>query len=121
MSEEEDLEGYLTFFFEAVRSAAKDATARANGLVALRERYYHEARLDRSRVTALVPLLFTTPYVSTKRVQRLLEVTPQGARNLLLRAETYGWVESIGQFGQGGMHLWLSKQVLDVIEQPIAY
>ena len=56
MRERGDVTGYLLFFLRAVAHQSEDAVARASSLVALRERHYAQSRLDRSRVSGLVPL-----------------------------------------------------------------
>ena len=116
-----DVTGYLLFFLRAVAHQSEDAVARASSLVALRERHYAQSRLDRSRVSGLVPLIFTTPFLSVRRVERALGVTTQGARNLLVRAESYGWLEPMGTVGRGGAAVWVAHDVLSVIEGPAVY
>lgn len=116
-----EIQEYLQFFFVAVRRQSEDAVDRAGRLVQLRESYYSASRLDRSRVAALIPLIFSTPYVTVRRVQRALGVTSQGARNLLARAEAYGWIRSLGGIGRGGMITWMADDVYTVLESPLAY
>lgn len=43
------------------------------------------------------------------------------ARNLLVRAEGYGWLEPLGSIGRGGAAVWVARDVLSVIESPTAY
>jgi len=119
--EDGDIEGWMDFFLRAVTASAKDAERRASGLVALRERYYKDCRVDRSRVSALIPLIFSNPFLTVKRVQGSIEVTMQGARNLLDRAVEYGWVSQIGTTGRGGAMYWEAREVFSVIEQPASY
>ena len=56
-----------------------------------------------------------------RRVERALGVTTQGARNLLVRAEGYGWLQPLGTVGRGGAAVWVAHDVLSVIEGPAAY
>lgn len=116
-----DLDAYLTFFLRATTAAAKDAGERAGRLVALREEYFSQVRRDRSLITGLIPLVFETPFITTKRIQVSLGVTTAGARNLLLRAEQYGWLRSVGNVGRGGMSVYLCEQVLEIVEAPSSY
>ena len=116
-----DVEGYLLFFLRAVQRQSEDAVWRAGRLVELRERHYEQCRLDRSRVAALVPLIFTTPFLSVRRVQRALQVTAPGARKLLTRAEEHGWLRPMGTTGRDGALVWTAQEVLDVIEAPSTY
>ena len=116
-----DMESYLMFFLRAVRHQSEDAVSRAGRLVELRERHQQQCRPDRSRVTSLIPLIFTTPFLSVPRTQRALEVSAPGARKLLLRAQELGWLEPMGTRGRGGAMVWVARDVLDVIEAPSTY
>ena len=116
-----DVEGWINFFLRAVSAAAKDAEQRAGRLIQLREKYYSDCRLDQSRVSALIPLIFSNPFLTAKRVQDAVGVTDQGARNLLNRATDYGWIARHGTVGRGGALYWAARDVLRVVESPIAY
>ena len=116
-----DMDGWLNFFLRAVCAAAKDAESRAGRLVQLRERYYAGSRLDQSRVSGLIPLIFSNPFLTAKRVQVAVGGTDQGARNLLNRATDYGWIGRRGTIGRGGALYWVAQDVLRVVESPILY
>lgn len=116
-----DIQGWLQFFFTAIKAQSDDAVERAGRLVALRERFYRESEADRSRVSALIPLIFYNPFITVLRVQRSVGVTQQGARNLLDRAASYGWVEYMGAIGSSGRHYYGAKEILDIIEAPTLY
>lgn len=116
-----DINGYLRFFLSAVTEQSSDAISRAGRLVKLRENYYRQAEADRSRVTALIPLIFRSPFISTRTVEKSLEITNPGARKLLARAESYGWLRNFGAFGRGGMHVWIASEIYDVVESPVIY
>lgn len=113
-----DIDGYLLFFLRAVQRQSEDSVWRAAQLVDLREKHTEQCRLDRSRVAALIPLIFATPFLSVRRVQRALEMTAPGARKLLVRAEEYGWLQPLGVTGRDGALAWVAQEVLDVIEAP---
>jgi len=55
---------WLQFFLVSVRRQFEDAVSRAGQLVQRREKYYEDCRLDRSRVSALVPLIFANPFLT---------------------------------------------------------
>jgi len=115
------LEPYLRFFLGAVRRQANDAVHRAGTLVELRERYLRQVRLERSRIGALIPIMFSSPYFSTRLVESSLGITSQGARNLLSKAQALGWVNQAGSRGRGGLALWSAGEVFRAIEQPYVY
>ncbi|WP_327390358.1 Fic family protein [Streptomyces microflavus] len=120
--EEGEIQQWLQFFLVAVRRQSEDAVSRASGLVKLRERYYRDSQMDRSRVAALIPMMFSNPFLHVRRVQRELDVTAQGARNLLERAsEKYSWLAQAGTVGRGGMTLWVAEEIFSIIDRPTAY
>lgn len=119
--EEGDVDAWLQFFFRAVKSQADDAVARASSLVELRERFQTQCRLDRSRVSALVPLLFTNPFITVDRARRAVGGTGQGARNLIDKAVDYGWLRQLGSMGKGGKFYWVADEVFRVIDAPVEY
>lgn len=116
-----EVQEWLRFFLTAVRLQTEDAVERAGHLVELRERYLAESHGSRSRVAALIDLMFENPYFTVFKVQRALDVTNQGARNLLLDAERRGWVTRAGVAGRGGRMYWVAKEVFDAIEAPPTY
>lgn len=119
--EKGEINEWLLFFLRAVQVAAEDAVGRASQLVELREQYLHEASAERSRVAAVIPLIFRNPLVSANAVQRATDLTLQGARNLLSRAEELGWITKFGAVGQGRRTLWVARKVLEVLQEPQTY
>ncbi|HEY5852660.1 MAG TPA: Fic/DOC family N-terminal domain-containing protein [Aldersonia sp.] len=124
--ERAEVQDYLQFFLVAVRRQSEDAVSRASKLVELRERYFRQVELDRSRVGALIPMIFRTPFIHARRVELTITqagnaITAQGARNLLARAEELGWVSKFGHYGRGGRTMYLARDVFDIIEAPNSY
>lgn len=116
-----EIQDWLQFFLRAVREQALDSVRRASELVELRERYLTGSQHDRSRVSAVVPLIFKNPFVSSQDVQKSVGVSHQGARDLLAKAEAYGWVEKYTNIGRGGRTLWVAADVFRIIEGPLSY
>lgn len=119
--EEGDIQSYLQFFFTAVSRSAEDGVERAGRLVELRERYINETKNARSRIGALIGLLFTNPYLTITRVERALNVTHQGARNLVQDAERRGWIQDAGFRGPAGRRYWLASEIFQIVYAPFAY
>ena len=119
--EKAEIQEYLQFFLAAVSHQASDAVQRASRLVETRERYHAEVYLERSRIAGIIPLIFANPFLSVRRVERSLGVTGQGARNLLRRGQTLGWLRPHASVGRGGATLWLAEEVFTIIETPIDY
>lgn len=116
-----DIDGWLLFFLEAVKSQATDAVARSRALVAIRESYLADAIQTRSSLPALVELITRTPVVTVKSVQTATGLTNPAARTLIRNAESRGWLQSIGTRGRGGREFWVAPRVLDVMEAPMSY
>lgn len=119
--EKEEVQEYLRFFLTAVRQQAIDAETRVGRLVALREQYQDRVRLDRSLVGAVIPMIFSIPFLTTNRVSKELGITMPGARNLMIRARDYGWIEEGVTVGRGGLVVWHAPEVLRIIEAPLEY
>ena len=65
--------------------------------------------------------MFQNPFLTARRVEIAAGVTAQGARNLLERAEKYGWLEYAGISGRGGRQYYSATEVLRAIEAPTVY
>lgn len=116
-----EIQEWLQFFLTALRRSAEDAVDRSERIVAVRERYLAEAATSRANLAGLVGLLFANPFVTVKRAEKALEVTNQGARNLIQDAERRGWLQPAGRSGRGGRHYWVAHELLKIIEAPIVY
>lgn len=116
-----EIQEWLQFFLRAVREQALDSVQRAGQVVELRETYLTQSQKDRSRVAAIVPLIFRNPFISTRDVQQATGVSHQGARDLLSKAEEYGWIERYATVGRGGRNLWIAHEIYHVIEGPLSY
>jgi Fic family protein len=119
--EKGDIQSYLQFFLTAVTRSAEDAVERAGRLVELRERYINETRDARSRIGRVADLIFSNPFVTVQRVQDALNLTHQGARNLIQDAEKRGWLTEFGSRGRGGRRYWLAQEVFAIVDAPLSY
>lgn len=116
-----EIQEWLQFFLGAVRAQANDAVTRASGLIQLRERYMTEAASARSRVGALVRLMFENPFLTVSRVELALDVTNQGARNLLRDAEARSWLMKLPSRGRGSRTYWIALEMWRISEDEPAY
>ena len=119
--EQGDIEGWLVYFLHAVKAQAEDAVSRSRRLVEMRERYHNEAVKERSSLPRLVDVIVRNPFVTVASVERELELTNQGARNLIKNAEARGWLRSLGTHGQGGRARWYSPAIYEILEEPMSY
>ena len=115
-----ELQEWIQFFLTAVAAQAEDAVARAEQLVDLRERYRLDLAETRSRATEVVDLVMKNPIISSYTIQRRMEVTNQGARNLILQLQRRGLIEPLGRFGRGGRQFSVAPEVFAVLNQPRA-
>ncbi|MGI9084882.1 MAG: Fic family protein [Aeromicrobium sp.] len=111
-----EIQEWLQFFLTAVEVQANDGVDRAVRLMNLRERYRTELSGTRSRATDLVDMLFQNPVVSSKQVQEGLEVTNQGALNLLRGLEERGWLRSVDVQGRGSRRFWIAPEIVGLID-----
>ncbi|WP_314457213.1 Fic/DOC family N-terminal domain-containing protein [uncultured Microbacterium sp.] len=119
--ESADIEGWFVFFLDAVRAQADDAVTRSRRLISIRESYHADAIKERSSLPRLVDIIVRNPFVTVKSVQDGLDLTNQGARNLIKNAETRGWLRSLGTHGRGGRERWYAPAIFEVIEMPMRY
>ena len=116
-----DMDGWLLFFLGAVRAQADDAATRAQRLIAIREEYRAEAIKQRSSLARLAEVIVRNPVVTVRSVQADLELTNQGARNVIRTAVARDWLRSLGPHGRGGREHWFAPRVLAVMEAPMTY
>lgn len=116
--EQGEMQEWLRFFFAAVSVQAEDATARAETLVDLREKYRAELAGSRSRAPEVVDLFFANPFLTARRVQTALGISNQGAHSLLRQLEQRGWLQRMGTIGRGGRNYWNAHEIFDVVSDP---
>lgn len=121
--EKGDMENWLKFFCRAVSEQADDAVIRARRLVDLIESYRAQAANVRSNLPRLIDIISVNPFVTVRSVADALDVSEQGARNILRTAASsdFGWIESIGTFGRGGREHWVAMEFLSIMEGRMAY
>jgi Fic family protein len=115
-----ELQEWIQFFLTAVAAQAEDAVERAEQLVDLRERYRLDLAGTRSRAAEVVDLIMENPIISSHTIQRRMQVTNQGAHNLIMQLERRGWIERLGRFGRGGRQFWLAPEVFNALNRPRA-
>lgn len=111
MREAGDIDGWLCFFLRAIAVQANDAVARAEALSDLREDFRLRLQGSRSRAHEVIDMLFENPYVTTARVATALDMTYQGATNLLRQLEDVG-VLTPARRVSGRSNRWVANGVL---------
>jgi Fic family protein len=110
-----EMQEWLQFFLTAVSRQADDAVRRAEALVDLRERYRSELAGARNRSVEVIDLLFKNPLITTRSVEKILEITNQGARNLIRVFEGKEWLVQLDELGPAGRFTWYAPEVLDIM------
>lgn len=94
-----DWEGWIKFFLQGVHSVGQAASRTARDIIALREqdRKLIQSELGRSsgKASALLDKLYTNPFVSSKLVAVMINVTPTTANNLVRKFVELGILHQI--------------------------
>jgi len=110
-----DFGSWLAFFLRAVCDQSEDATARAERLTDLRERYRQAVQAStRSTANALVDVAFRHPVLNTRLVQSKLEVSLPSALRALRQLEQLGMLDE-APAGPRGQLRWRATEVLSVL------
>ncbi len=112
-----EMEEWIQFFLTAVTAQAQDAVGRAEELYDLRETYRSMLAGSRSRAIEVVDLLMENPFITARGVASRLQMTNQGALNLIRTLEGHGWLQAIGTMGRGGRAYWVAPTVFDIINR----
>ena len=112
-----EMEEWIQFFLTAVTAQAEDAVGRAEELYDLRENYRSMLAGSRSRAIEVVDLLMENPFITARSVASRLQMTNQGALNLIRTLEGHGWLRSIGTMGRGGRAYWVAPAVFEIINR----
>lgn len=110
-----DFGSWLEFFLRAVCDQSEDATARAERLTDLRERYRQAVQAStRGIANALVDVAFRHPVLNTRLVLSRLEVSLPSALRALRQLEQLGMLDE-APAGPRGQLRWRATEVLSVL------
>jgi len=115
VSRDGDWDGWLEFFLHGVRVQAREAARLCREIVGLRERLRQDVQAySRSaNMQVLVDHLFENPIITVPRAARVLEVTPQTARNLV---NTLVEMEVVSEItSEGRTRLYSASPLLELI------
>lgn len=112
-----EMQQWLQFFLTAISTQANDGVWRAQRLLNLREKYRSELSGSRSRAIEVVEMLFAYPIITTTLIRDKLDITSQGALNLIRGLEARGWLVELNPSGRGSTARWLATEVYDAIAQ----
>jgi Fic family protein len=109
--EQGEIQEWLQFFLTAIEAQATDGVHRARRLLQLREKYRFDLAAARNRSGAVVDLMFENPVITSASVRDRLEVSTQGALNLIRKLEDRGWLTQIGSSGRGAATIWMAEEI----------
>jgi len=108
---------WLELFLTAVETEARDAVARAQRVVEVREQYLTAAAtMATANGLALVDLICENPLVTTRRVEERLGVSRPTALRLLSRLAERG-VLSEGDGGPRGQRRYVARELLAAVSE----
>jgi Fic family protein len=112
--ERAEIDEWLQFFLGAVTTQANDAVWRAEELIDRREDYRRRLHGSRSRAHELVDQLFENPFITTAMARKQLDITAQGATNLLRQLEQLGIVEPAPRVAGRSLR-WVARDVYETL------
>ena len=112
-----DWSGWLLFFLTGVAETARDAIARANDLMALRDKYRLRLK-DKPRAVVLLDELFLNPYITVARAAELLKVSNPTARQAVLHLQKADMLKEVS--GRKWGQLYLAAPIMKIIEKTAA-
>jgi len=109
---------WIDFFLVGVSEQARDASARAVKLQDLRTRLHEKFHAARSPalLLKLIDELFTSPYITFGRAQRVLGITPRGAGLNVLKLEDAGVLRRVPKTSRP--ILFVAPKILELISAP---
>jgi Fic family protein len=105
---------WIRYFLAGVEATAKDASARAQRLLDLRETLFR----DTKGAPALVDQLLTNPYITIATVTKVLDVTTPTATRLVRELESKGVLRETT--GRSWGRIYVAPGVLTALEQRAA-
>jgi len=116
-TEMEQLDQWLIFFLTGVTTQANDAVGRSERLIDLRADYLARLQGSRSRAREVVDLLLMNPIATTRSVSNRLEITLQGATNLLKQLAAQGIIQPLPRVS-GRSNRWIARDLHDALVSP---
>jgi Fic family protein len=113
------IQQWCQFFLAAVEAQANDGASRARMIFHLREKYRLELVGSRNRSLEVVEMLFANPILTTAAVRDNLDVTTQGALNLIRSLEARGWLQQLGSTGRSGATLWMAQEIFRTMSEDV--
>lgn len=112
----DDWEAWLSFFIDGVARQAHESVDRTLSLAELRRRYDDEYGGKSYTKNQLALKLFEQPYVTSKTVQRLFDVSQPTASTAINTLVDDGVLEEVT--GKGRNKEYRAREIFEILEQP---
>jgi len=110
-----DATPWIDLLLEAIESQANDAVGRTRQVIEIRERYREEAaRLSTANAFALVDVICESPVLTSRLVERRLDVSRPTALRLLSRLEERGVLRE-GAPGTRGKRQYVAEEMMAAV------
>jgi Fic family protein len=108
---------WVEFFLRGVIEQSKDAAARAESLLQLRDQYRQEMQISHRTTYPLMLIdnLFINPAVRMEQARQLLRVTPVTAKATIDKLVTAGILEEVT--GRRRDRIYIAPGIIDIIEK----
>ena len=115
-----EIQEWLQFFLTAIETQSADGVRRARQLLELRESYRLELMTARNRSLAVVDLMFENPILTTATVRDRLDISTQGALNLIRSLSERGWLTQLRTAGRGAATIWMAEEIYGAMFEELA-
>ncbi len=107
---------WVKFFLTGVSQEARDAVARSNQLLALRQEYRKKLQAEKApgRTLELMEMLFTEPVVTVRGAKQRLKVTTRAAQQNVDRLVRAGIVKEVT--GKQRNRIFVAQKILRIVE-----
>ncbi len=113
-----DVQTWLRYFLEAVEAQANDAIRRSEQLLDIGDLYRQRLSGSRSRAHELIDSLIASPMITTQQVRDRLNISNQGATNLLRQLEGAGILTQIAGL-PGRSNRWLAMEAYNAVRAEV--
>jgi len=107
---------WVRFFLNGVSEESRDAVARSNELLTLRQEYRGKLQAVKApgRALELMEMLFTEPVITVRAAQQRLRVTARAAQNNVDKLLELGIVREVT--GKQRNRIFVAQEVVEIVE-----
>lgn len=106
-----NMEAWVRFFADSLAEEVRHSYRSVVALSQLRNQMVSDASANQASLRRLVDVLFRHPVLRVADVVDGAQVSQPTASRILQRAESLGWIESLGQSGRGRKETWWAPRI----------